>query len=78
MYHEEKIIDGKLHWRSTPDGEWVCYTQEQITHKLMSVKKNKCYEEALALIDEYERSMPKVYGIHALEIFIRRRRDEQR
>lgn len=22
MYYEEKLIDGILHWRDTPDGEW--------------------------------------------------------
>jgi hypothetical protein len=23
MYHEERIINGKLHWRGTPTGEWI-------------------------------------------------------
>lgn len=23
MYYEEKIIDGILYWRGTPDGEWI-------------------------------------------------------
>jgi hypothetical protein len=33
MYHEEKIIDGVLHWRGTPDEEWIAYTIEQLTSK---------------------------------------------
>lgn len=23
MYHEQKIINGILHWRGTPNGEWI-------------------------------------------------------
>lgn len=28
MYYEEKLIDGVLHWRGTPDGEWQTMSQE--------------------------------------------------
>lgn len=31
MYHEEKVIDGVLCWRGTPDGKWTQYTAEALT-----------------------------------------------
>lgn len=33
MYHEEKIIDGVLCWRGTPDGEWQQYSKVELTSK---------------------------------------------
>ena len=35
MYYEEKMIDGVLHCRTTPDGEWlpVANTQHRASHK---------------------------------------------
>ena len=39
MYHEEKVINGKLYWRSTPDGAWVEMTQEMLTDKVMTLQK---------------------------------------
>jgi len=40
MYHEEKIIDGILCWRSTPQGDWIAYTAEQLTEKLTQAKRD--------------------------------------
>lgn len=34
MYYEEKIIDGILHWRSTPTGAWIAKTPEQLTIRI--------------------------------------------
>ena len=31
MYYEEKIIDGRLCWRSTPDGEWRLVGEAKFT-----------------------------------------------
>ncbi|MHC4648889.1 MAG: hypothetical protein ACYTBJ_25835 [Planctomycetota bacterium] len=31
MYHEEKVIDGILCHRTTPDGYWIPYTLEAMT-----------------------------------------------
>ena len=39
VYHEEKVIKGKLCWRSTPDGEWVEMTPERLTQKVMTLQK---------------------------------------
>ena len=38
MYHEEKVIDGVLCWRGTPDGEWQQYTLEQLTAMYLTRK----------------------------------------
>ncbi len=42
MYHEEKVIDGKLCWRGLPNSEWVEYTQEQLT-RLITEAQSKQY-----------------------------------
>lgn len=31
MYWEEREMEGVLHYRTTPDGEWIAYTPEQLT-----------------------------------------------
>lgn len=38
MYHEEKIIDGILCWRGTPDGEWMQYSKQELTTKVAAYK----------------------------------------
>jgi hypothetical protein len=35
VYYEERVIDGVLHWRNTPDGEWTAYTAAQLTDRLI-------------------------------------------
>ena len=37
MYHEEKIINGILCWRGTPQGEWIAHTPEELTEKLLRI-----------------------------------------
>ena len=34
MYYAEKVIDGILCHRGTPDGDWVPFTLEQLTIEL--------------------------------------------
>lgn len=38
MYHEERVIDGKLQWRSTPNGEFQEYSQRDLTIRLLSAE----------------------------------------
>lgn len=40
MFYEEKVIDGVLCWRSSPDGEWVKKTPEQLTDALVALRKD--------------------------------------
>ena len=39
MYYEEKVIDGVLCWRGSPDGEWSRKTTEQLTQMLIDTKR---------------------------------------
>jgi hypothetical protein len=39
MFHEEKIINGVLHWRSTPDSLFKPFTAEQMTTKWLEVNQ---------------------------------------
>lgn len=38
MFYEEKIIDGVLHWRVTPDGEWIQFTVQELTRLLVEAR----------------------------------------
>jgi hypothetical protein len=49
MYHEEKVINGVLCWRGTPDGEWQQYTAEALTVALTAERGRAKDLEALAL-----------------------------
>ena len=44
MYYAEKIIDGILHFRITPNGEWKEFSKEKLTEKVTQLRellKNK-------------------------------------
>jgi hypothetical protein len=38
MYYEEKAINGVLHWRGTPEGQWIAKTAEQLTEMLLTAR----------------------------------------
>jgi len=38
MYYEEKIVDGILCYRETPDGEWIPFTVEQLTIAFVALR----------------------------------------
>jgi hypothetical protein len=39
MFYEEEIIDGILHWRSVPKGDWIEFTKEGLTYELEKERK---------------------------------------
>ena len=39
MYEEESIIDGVLHWRGSPNGEWEPRTLKQLTDRTQSLER---------------------------------------
>ena len=41
MYHEEKIIDGVLHWRGTPDGQFKPYTNKELTTMYTDMREQR-------------------------------------
>lgn len=38
IYCEETVIDEVLHWRGTPDGEWMQFTLKELTVKLLETR----------------------------------------
>jgi|ERR1043166_2578251 hypothetical protein len=38
MYYEERLIDGVLHWRGTPDGEWVAVSAERLSSRVVEAE----------------------------------------
>jgi hypothetical protein len=52
MYYEEKIIDGILHYRTSPKAEFKPYTLESLTYKISNYKDEiKKYKESLKEIE---------------------------
>ena len=39
MYYEEKMINGLWCWRDDPDGEWIPFTQEQLSRLVESLNE---------------------------------------
>lgn len=39
MYYEEAVIDGVLHYRTTPDGKWTPKTAAQLTELLIESRR---------------------------------------
>ncbi len=35
MFYEERVIDGRLKWRGTPDGDWVEFSYEKLTERIV-------------------------------------------
>ena len=33
MYYEERWIDGKFCWRTSPNGAWTAYTANELAHR---------------------------------------------
>lgn len=53
MYYEEKLIDGILHFRSTPDAEFEPYTLTELSRRY--VELNKRFNELYAYNLEGEK-----------------------
>jgi hypothetical protein len=61
VFYEEKLIDGVWYWRTSPDGEWILFTQEKYIAKLereitslreqLKESRNNVLEEAANLVE---------------------------
>ena len=53
MYYEERIIGGLLHYRTTPKGRWIIYNYEELSNKVIELRKQlkKVREHRDALMD---------------------------
>jgi len=38
MYYEERIIDGRLSYRTNPDGKWIPFSSFELTMRLIRVE----------------------------------------
>lgn len=45
MYYQEKVINGILHFKLSPDGEWKPLSVEQLTHTI--VMQRQKYDQLL-------------------------------
>ncbi len=43
MLYEETVIDGVLHWRGKPNGEWTAKTQQQLTQMLLEARRERLH-----------------------------------
>jgi len=41
MYYEEKMINGVLHWRGTPDGDFEPYTLNDLSVMYLDMKDQR-------------------------------------
>lgn len=39
MYHEERVVDGVLCWRSLPNDNWTPFTAKELTAMLQESKR---------------------------------------
>lgn len=57
MYYEEKLIDGVLHCRGTPDGEWTPFTLAMYERRrVQDAKRLERLEAALREIVDTPRA----------------------
>lgn len=47
MYHEEKVIDGVLSWRGTPDGKFTPYTPKALTARIVELERIRDVDKAI-------------------------------
>ena len=63
MYYEEKLIDGVLHWRGTPDGEWQTMSQERLTALVLELRQQRVVNTPMPYVKPawqrfYEQEQP--------------------
>ena len=57
MYYETKMIGGRLCWRDTPGGEWIAYTDDELSKMRVTVKSSTLASRIVAaLADELDMS----------------------
>ena len=50
MYYEEKIIDGIMHYRTNPKGQWKAYTIQELSNRYADM--NKEFEDLVIRFNE--------------------------
>ena len=57
MFYEEKIINGKLHWRGTPDGKWRLKEKEKVINRKLHQRERILVKAKRDLYTGYDRQM---------------------
>lgn len=39
MYYQEQVINGILHYRSSPNSDWIPMSKEKLTKKVLDLKE---------------------------------------
>lgn len=52
MFYEEKMIDGVLHWRGTPTGDWQPVSPRELAEKIDILRTRLAESEARAVAAE--------------------------
>ena len=56
MYYEERVIQGFLHWRDTPEGDWQPFTKAMLQQRIDEVqdRASESQSRLQALGEQYE------------------------
>ena len=69
MYYEEKMFNGILFWRGTPDGLWIAFTLAELSKRAADLQSRiSSLEAALSLDDENVERYRKELEIYAGDI----------
>lgn len=66
MYHEEKIINGVLHFRSHPDHEFVPYSAERLTALIFERREEVIQNTRKNVTEEIHREIAEKFGLTTL------------
>ena len=69
MYHEEKIINGVLHFKSTPRGKWVEFSKLQLMLRIEEKElNNKVAEDLIKKLEDMsgESISPEYFEFYTL------------
>ena len=61
MYYEERIVNGVLSWRTTPDGCWTQFTTKGLTNELCHPVRQAA-PDLLAALDSCVEIMVRAIG----------------
>jgi len=68
MYYEEKVIDGVLHFRTRPDGDFKPLTDKELTNRLVSAEKD--LREICAMLSTDDRKVWLHTVVNAVQEFV--------
>lgn len=77
MFEEERIINGVLHYRTTPSGDWIKYTPEQITEKHKRLKEDSYAQNERAYINGKKYEQERIANLFGLGLIFNLKKDDE-